>query len=93
MVSLPDCAADAPRKSGCVQSRLILLCSMPYQHFLEDQERRIQTVIAPSSVAIRGLHPDAASLIAIFTNPNYVRATAKVIAELIVDEGQNVSDR
>jgi hypothetical protein len=66
---------------------------MTYQHFLEDQARRIQTVIVASSVAVQGLHPDPASRIAIFTNPNYFRALAKVMSRLIVDERQNMSDR
>jgi hypothetical protein len=82
-----------PRRSGCLRFRLILLCSLGYQHFLEDQDRRIQTVIAPSSVATRGLHPDPASLIAIFTNPNYFTAVANVMSRVILDERQNVSDR
>jgi hypothetical protein len=66
---------------------------MAYQHFLEDQDRIIQTVIAASSVATRALHPDPASLIAIFTNPNDFTAVAKVMSRLIVDEQQNVYDR
>jgi hypothetical protein len=66
---------------------------MAYQHFPEDQDWRFQPVIAASSVATRGLHPDPASLIAIFTNPNCVSAVAKVMSRLIVDERQNVSDR
>jgi hypothetical protein len=62
---------------------------MAYQHFLDDQAWRIQSVIAASSVAIRGLHPDPASLIAIFVNPNYFRAVAKVMSRLRFGSSNN----
>jgi hypothetical protein len=37
-------------------ARLIVLCSFAdqHQHFLENQERKVQTVIGASSVVIRG---------------------------------------
>jgi hypothetical protein len=51
-------------------ARLILLCSIAYQHFLQNQERKVQTVIAGSSSVIRGRHPSPTSLITIFANPS-----------------------
>jgi hypothetical protein len=59
---------------------------------LEDQDRRVQPVIAASSVAIRGFHPEPASLI-IFTIPNHFRAVANSKSTLIVHERRHLSDR
>jgi hypothetical protein len=65
-------------------ARLIILCSIAdqHQHFLENQERKVQTVIGFLCCS-PGLHRRPASLIPIFTNPNSFRAVANVKSTLV----------
>jgi HEAT repeat protein len=69
-------AADTCKEIRLAAAQLILLCPTAYQYFLGDQDPKVQTVIAASSVEIRRLHPDPASVIAVFTNANYYQAVA-----------------
>jgi hypothetical protein len=73
-------------------AQLILLCPVAYQHFLSDQDPKVQTVIATASVEIRRLHPDPGSVIAVFTNPNYFRSVAPdvryAIASVLADHAK-----
>jgi hypothetical protein len=69
-------AGDTCKEIRIAATQLILLCPIAYQHFLGDQDPKVQTVIAASSVEIRRLHPDPASVIAVITNPNYFTAVA-----------------
>jgi hypothetical protein len=86
-------AADTLKIIRTAAARLILFYLIAYQHFLSDQDRKVETVIPTSSLAIRRLHPDHASLISVVTNPDYFRPVAKFKSTLIISNRRQMSDR